>query len=187
MGIKAHKQNTFDDVAAVARWLQEEGYTNPEGTMLTGGSNGGLTTASTVLQYPQHFGSAVVTAPLLNLERFIAYNPNFEAWASDYGDPYDPQERVYVTQHSAMNRIERTAKNSDVSFWIKTGSMDDRVNPLHALEFAIRRILAHPQSRTLLFMDEFAHGTYGMENRMKKMVTGLLRDFYILGIKTLHS
>jgi prolyl oligopeptidase len=52
-GNLTHKQNVFDDFAAVLRHLIDRGYTSPGKLAIEGGSNGGLLMGATLVQNPE--------------------------------------------------------------------------------------------------------------------------------------
>ena len=82
----ARKQNTFDDMVAVAEWLVAEKYTQPAKLAVEGGSNGGLTVGALLTQRPDLFRAAICQVPLLDMVRYHKFLIA-RYWIAEYGDP----------------------------------------------------------------------------------------------------
>ena len=153
-----NKQNVFDDFAACAEKLVEDGYTKPERLAIKGGSNGGLLTAATSQQYPDHFGAVVSQVPVTDLFRFQTNNYG-AAWKSDYGDPEVKEDFEVSRLYSPLHNV---ASAEDVTYpptLITTGDHDDRVAPWHAFKWAATRQEQGHQANTYLRVEEDAgHG-----------------------------
>ena len=153
-----NKQNVFDDFAACAEKLVEDGYTKPERLAIKGGSNGGLLTAATSQQYPDHFGAVVSQVPVTDLFRFQTNNYG-AAWKSDYGDPEVKEDFEVSRLYSPLHNV---ASAEDVTYpptLITTGDHDDRVAPWHAFKWAATRQEQGHQANTYLLVEEDAgHG-----------------------------
>ena len=83
-GMRAWKQNVFDDFAACARWLVGEGWAEPAGLGIYGGSNGGLLVGAAMTQHPDQFAAVVCSAPLLDMVRYERFGLGI-TWNDEYG------------------------------------------------------------------------------------------------------
>ncbi|MBA3947774.1 MAG: S9 family peptidase [Herpetosiphonaceae bacterium] len=132
-GMKATKQNVFDDFIAVAEWLIREGYTSAAKLAIGGGSNGGLLVGACLTQRPELFGACIVAVGVLDMLRFHRFTIGW-AWVSDYGSPDDPEEFTALLAYSPYHNLR-----PDIAYpatLITTGDHDDRVFPAHSFKFA---------------------------------------------------
>jgi prolyl oligopeptidase len=137
-GRLANKQNTFDDLAATARELVAQGYTNPTKLAISGGSNGGLTTAVTSQQHPELFGAVISAVPVTDMLRF--HTADFgEAWKSDYGDPAKKEDFESSIKYSPLHNVESASRVAYPPTLILTADHDDRVAPWHAFKWGATR------------------------------------------------
>ena len=131
-GILDRKQNVFDDFAAAARWLVDQGWTRPERLAIQGRSNGGLLVAATLLQHPDLFGAALPGVGVLDMLRYHRFTIGC-AWASDYGTAEDPEQFETLLAYSPVHNAVPTAYPPTL---IVTADHDDRVVPAHSYKFA---------------------------------------------------
>jgi prolyl oligopeptidase len=69
-GMKANKQNVFDDFLAAAQWLIDHGYTTSNRLAIRGGSNGGLLVGAAMTQRPELFGAAIPAVGVMDMLRY---------------------------------------------------------------------------------------------------------------------
>ena len=131
-GMRANKQNVFDDFIAAAEWLVAERYTRPERLAIAGGSNGGLLTGACLTQRPDLFGAVFTAMPVLDLLRYHRWTIGW-AWTPEYGDPDDPADFAVLKAYSPLHRIEPGTRYP--ATLIATADHDDRVVPAHAYKF----------------------------------------------------
>lgn len=127
------KPHTFDDALACARWLDTNDWASPANIAITGGSNGGLTAAATMLRAPHAFGACVPEVGVLDLLRFNRFTIGW-AWTSDYGDPEDPGDFPLIHSMSPYHTALDTPGSYPATL-IVTADRDDRVVPAHSLKF----------------------------------------------------
>ena len=135
-GIKAHKQNSFDDFAAVAEALIETGVTRPQQLGIQGGSNGGLLVGAVMLQRPELFAAVVCQVPLLDMRRYHRLLAG-ASWMAEYGDPDQAAEWAWISHYSpyqVLQNLPAGRKLPRVLF--TTSTRDDRVHPGHARKMA---------------------------------------------------
>lgn len=156
-GRLANKQNTLDDLHAVAEHLVQTGWTCPARLAIGGRSNGGLTVAAAMIQRPELYGAVLPGVGVLDLLRFHRFTIGW-AWISDYGDPADPEHFAWLLRLSPLHTLRPGAAYPPT--FITTGDHDDRVVPGHSFKFAAA--LQHAQggpAPTLLRVDTRAgHG-----------------------------
>lgn len=159
-GMLGSKQNVFDDFAAAAEYLRDEGYTRPERLAIRGGSNGGLLTGTLVTQRPELFNAAIVAVPLLDMVRF----QNFlmaKYWVPEYGTAENEADFQWLIKYSPYQNVRKGTKYPSVL--VTAGENDSRVHPGHARKFAAALQAASASDRNqkpiLLWVDRDAgHG-----------------------------
>ena len=100
----ARKQNTFDDMVAVAEWLVAEKYTRPAKLAVEGGSNGGLTVGALLTQRPDLFRAAICQVPLLDMVRFHKFLIA-RYWIAEYGDPDRAADFRWILRYSPYQNV----------------------------------------------------------------------------------
>ena len=134
-GIKAKKQNAFDDFIAAAEWLVENKYTSREKLAIQGGSNGGLLVGACMTQRPELFGAVLPAVGVLDMLRFHKFTIGW-AWKSDYGSAENADDFRTLLAYSPLHRLKPGVRYP--ATLITTGDHDDRVVPAHSFKFAAR-------------------------------------------------
>jgi prolyl oligopeptidase len=136
-----HKQNVFDDFAAVGEHLVASGVTTHEQLALHGGSNGGLLVGATLTQHPSLAAVALPSVGVLDMLRFHLFTIG-AAWIPDYGSPDDPAMFEVLLRYSPLhNVVDGTSYPATL---VLTGDHDDRVVPAHSFKFTAA--LQHAQA-----------------------------------------
>ena len=146
-GTKHNKQNVFDDFAAAARWLIDNGWTQSERLAIGGRSNGGLLAGASIVQHPELFGAALVGVGVLDMLRFHKFTIGW-AWTSDYGSPEDPEDFKALLAYSPYHNVREGVRYP--STLIYTADHDDRVVPAHSFKFAAALQHAHAGDNPVL-------------------------------------
>jgi prolyl oligopeptidase len=128
-GMRACKQNVFDDFHAAAERLIADGWTTREQLAISGGSNGGLLVGAAITQRPDLYGAAVCSAPLLDMIRYERFGLG-ETWNDEYGTVADPEEFGWLLSYSPYHHVRDGVNYPPVLFTIFDS--DTRVDPLHA-------------------------------------------------------
>jgi prolyl oligopeptidase len=132
-GMRAHKQNVFDDFHAAADFLVSSGRTSRERLAIRGGSNGGLLMGAAITQRPDLAKAVVCEVPLLDMIRF----PQFliaRLWTHEYGDPDVAEEFPWLWAYSPYHHVQQGATYP--ATLITTAEGDTRVDPCHARKMA---------------------------------------------------
>jgi prolyl oligopeptidase len=132
-GMKANKQNVFEDFIAAAEYLIREGYTDRGHLAIGGRSNGGLLVGACLVQRPDLFGVCLPNVGVLDMLRFHKFTIGW-AWVSDYGSPEDPDEFANLLAYSPYHNIRDGVAYPPTM--VLTGDHDDRVFPGHSFKFA---------------------------------------------------
>jgi prolyl oligopeptidase len=134
-GMREHKQQTFDDFAAAARWLVERGVTSPERLALRGGSNGGLLVGATLTQHPELARAVHAAVPLADMVRYPELLIG-RLWVPEYGDPEVADELDWLLGYSPYHRVVDGTCYPAVL--LSSAEGDSRVHPAHARKLAAR-------------------------------------------------
>ena len=124
-----NKQNVFDDFIA-AEYLISEGYTDRE--QASGDGQRRPLSGRRTTRVPTQGSRGV---PLLDMVRYhkflIAY-----IWASEYGDPDDPEAFRWLYEYSPYHKVRENTEYPAVFFY--TAASDSRVDPMHARKMTAR-------------------------------------------------
>jgi prolyl oligopeptidase len=128
-GMREHKQNVFDDYAACADELVEQGWATPAQLGLYGGSNGGLLVGAALTQRPSACAAVVCSAPLLDMVRYERFGLG-RTWNDEYGSATHADELEWLLSYSPYHAVREGTAYPAVLFTVFEG--DTRVDPLHA-------------------------------------------------------
>jgi len=128
-GMRANKQNVFDDFIAAAEWLIQNRYTSVARLGIAGGSNGGLLVGAALTQRPDLFHAVVCTYPLLDMLRYDRFLVA-KWWVPEYGSASDPEQFKWLYAYSPYQHVNAGVKYP--ATLLVTGDSDTRVAPLHA-------------------------------------------------------
>ncbi len=154
-GSREHKQNGFDDFAAVAEDAIARGITSAPRLGIEGGSNGGLLVGAVMLQRPELFGAVVCQVPLLDMRRYHHLLAG-ASWMAEYGNPDRPDEWAWIAPYSPYQNVRADTRLPPVLF--TTSTRDDRVHPGHARKMAARM---EAQGHTVLYYENIEGGHGG--------------------------
>ncbi len=132
-GMKANKQNVFDDFIAAAEWLIANNYTSSSRLAIGGGSNGGLLVGACMCQRPELFAAALPAVGVMDMLRFHKFTIGW-AWCSEYGDPDKEEDFKILYAYSPLHNLKPGTKYP--ATMITTADRDDRVVPAHSFKFA---------------------------------------------------
>jgi len=134
--VKAGKQKSYDDFAAIAEDLIATGVTRPARLGMRGGSNGGLLVGAVMLQRPELFNAVVCQVPLLDMRRYHRLLAG-ASWMAEYGDPDRPEEWAFISKYSPYQNVPDAAAGVKLPrVLFTTSTRDDRVHPGHARKMA---------------------------------------------------
>jgi prolyl oligopeptidase len=156
-GMKAKKQNVFDDFIAAAEWLIANKYTSTPKLSIGGGSNGGLLVGAMLTQRPDLFGAALPAVGVMDMLRFHKFTIG-AAWTSEYGSPDNAEEFKALRAYSPLHNLKPGTKYP--STLITTADHDDRVWPGHSFKFAaaLQAAQAGPAPTLIRIETKAGHG-----------------------------
>jgi len=188
------KQNTFNDVYAIAEDLIGRGITTPRQLGVTGGSNGGVMAAVAAVQRPDLFRASSPEAPITDVLARVR-DPFTMAATLDYGDPADPAMARVLYGWSPYQNIKDGVAYP--AMLIDCGANDPRCPPWHGRKLAARMQQASriAQAGTgsgalpilLRVRADAGHGTVGKDDQTRQSAEVLAFFAEYLGLDPSHS
>lgn len=132
-GMRAKKQNVFDDFVAAGEWLIANKYTSTPKLAIFGGSNGGLLVGAVLNQRPDLFGAAMPAVGVMDMLRFHKFGFGTQ-WVGEYGSPDDAADFEVLRKYSPLHNIRKGGTYPPTL--VTTADHDDRVMPGHSLKYA---------------------------------------------------
>ncbi len=132
-GMRAKKQNVFDDFIAAGEWLIANKYTSTPKLAIFGGSNGGLLVGAVLNQRPELFGAAMPAVGVMDMLRFQNFGFGTQ-WVGEYGSSTNAEDFAVLRKYSPLHNIRKGGQYPPTL--ITTADHDDRVMPGHSLKYA---------------------------------------------------
>lgn len=123
------RQNSFDDLAAVARDAVARGIARRDSVAISGRSNGGVLVGAAINQNPGLYAATIVGSPLFDMQRYSKLLAG-ASWISEYGDPDKPADWAFMKLYSPYQNVRRDVRYPPMFLYLST--QDDRVHPGHA-------------------------------------------------------
>jgi prolyl oligopeptidase len=157
-GRMGNKQNSYDDLYAVAEDLIASGRTAPDRLAVTGASNGGLMAGVAVTQRPELWCAVVPRVPLLDLLGACREPYGRAAVGEELGDPEDPDDVARLAGFSPYQLVANGAAYPAV--YVDAGATDPRCSPWHGRKFAARLQEASSSGRPIFLRvwENVGHG-----------------------------
>ncbi|WP_240913753.1 prolyl oligopeptidase family serine peptidase [Sphingomonas sp. HDW15A] len=133
--LREKRQNSFDDLEAVARDLIAKGIARKDGIAISGRSNGGVLTGAAITQHPDLYRAAIIGSPLFDMKRYSHLSAG-ASWIDEYGDPDKPADWSFMSKYSPYQSIKPNVRYPATFFYLST--KDDRVHPGHARKGAAK-------------------------------------------------
>ncbi|UKK85319.1 prolyl oligopeptidase family serine peptidase [Sphingopyxis sp. BSN-002] len=133
--LRDKRQNSFDDLHAVAEDLVATGVSSKGKIAISGRSNGGVLVGAAMEQRPDLYGAVISGSPLKDMKRYNKLLAG-ASWVAEYGDPDNPDDWAFMSKYSPYQNIREGVKYPPIFLYLST--KDDRVHPGHARKFAAR-------------------------------------------------
>ena len=134
-GRLTHKQNVFDDFAAVLKQLVERGETSADRLAIMGGSNGGLLMGATFTQHPELMKAVVARVGTYDmLRKELSSNGEFNT--PEFGTVEDRDQFQALLAYSPYHHVRDGAAYPAILFM--TGANDPRVDPMQSRKMTAR-------------------------------------------------
>ncbi len=104
-GMKQHKQNTFDDFIACARYLVQHKLTSVALLAAEGRSAGAITIANAIVQHPEQFAAAIIDVGIFDPLRFEKGAASGATVAREFGSAANPAELPSLYAMSAYYHV----------------------------------------------------------------------------------
>lgn len=165
-GMRASKQNVFDDFLAAAEWLIRERYTEPDQLAIHGRSNGGLLVGAALTQRPDLFGAALPAVGVMDMLRYHQFTIGW-AWVGEYGSSDAADQFRTLFAYSPLHRLKPGTRYP--ATLVTTADHDDRVVPGHSFKFAAAMQHAQAGEAPVLIRIETRAG-HGMGTPTSKLI-----------------
>lgn len=133
--LREKRQNSFDDLHAVAEDLVKTGVSAKGKIAISGRSNGGVLVGAAMTQRPDLYGAVISGSPIKDMWRYDKMLAG-ASWVAEYGDPDVPEDWAFMSKYSPYHNIRKGVKYPPIFLYLST--KDDRVHPGHARKFAAR-------------------------------------------------
>ncbi|MBU7589599.1 MAG: S9 family peptidase [Sphingopyxis terrae] len=133
--LREKRQNSFDDLHAVAEDLVKTGISSKGRIAISGRSNGGVLVGAAMTQRPDLYGAVIAGSPLEDMKRYNKLLAG-ASWVAEYGNPDDPADWAFLSKYSPYQNVRKGVKYPPIFLYLST--KDDRVHPGHARKFAAK-------------------------------------------------
>jgi len=165
-GSGVHKQNTFDDFAAVLQWLIDNHYTRPERLGIIGGSNGGILMGAMITQHPRMQRAVVSMVGVYDMLR-NELTPNGQFNVPEYGSITDERQFRALLAYSPYQHVR-----PDVAYpavLLTAGANDPRVDPMNSRKLAAALQADSASGEPVLLRVDYSGG-HGLDTGLEERI-----------------
>lgn len=155
-----NRDKSVKDGVWAAKYVIDQGYTEPKKIAAWGGSYGGFMVMATITQAPQVFGAACNVVGVVNFETFLQQTKSYRRALreAEYGPLSDPE---FLRSISPIHKLDKI----DTPLMLAHGLNDPRVPIGEAMQIAVALKKRGLDVEELYFPDE-GHGFAKEENRL---------------------
>ncbi|MBI1853405.1 MAG: S9 family peptidase [Planctomycetes bacterium] len=165
-GCLTKKQNVFDDFAACAKLLLDDGFTSKGKLAIEGGSNGGLLMGAELTQHPDMWKAVVSHVGIYDMLR-VELTPNGSFNVTEYGTVRDPDLFRAMFAYSPYHHVvDGTAYPATL---FMTGANDPRVEPWHSRKM-VARLQAATSSKAPILLRTSANSGHGIGSSLGEQI-----------------
>lgn len=166
-GRMKNKQNSFNDVYAIAEDLIARGITSAAKLGVVGGSNGGVMAAATIVQRPDLFRASISQVPITDVLARVR-DPITMSATLDYGDPTDPEMAEVMAAWSPYQNIKDDTAYP--ALFLDAGKSDSRCPAWHVRKMAARIQPANTSANPILMMvrEGVGHGAADKDGQRRQ-------------------
>jgi prolyl oligopeptidase len=175
-GMLTHKQNVFDDFAAVLADVVAKKYTSADRIAAVGGSNGGLLMGSVLTQHPELVKAVISYVGIYDSLRY-ELTPNGATNTNEYGSVKDPEQYRALRAYSPVHNVTPKALPATL---LVAGDNDGRVAPYNSRKFAAALQAAQTGTAPILLKTSSTSGHGFGTGRSEQIEEEALVDAFIL-------
>ena len=153
--LREKRQNSFDDLHAVAEDLIANDLAAADGIGISGRSNGGVLVGAAANQRPDLYAAVISGSPLDDMKRYHKLLAG-ASWMAEYGNPEVPEDWAFMKEWSPYQNL-REVKGYPATFYYLS-TLDDRVHPGHARKMAAR----HEELGQTVYYHEYREGGHSV-------------------------
>jgi oligopeptidase B len=158
-GMLLKKKNSFTDFIACARYLIDQGYTNPDRLFARGSSGGGLLISGVITMAPELFKGVIIGVPFLDIITTIIEEDQ-ENNIRELGNPEEKKYYEYIFSYAPYENIEA---REYPNILITAGFYDTHVYYWPAAKFAAKLRAMKTDLNLLLLRTNMKGGHGGAE------------------------
>lgn len=183
----ADKQNTFNDVVAVAHHLIETNYTATGRIVVSGGSAGGLMVGAVINQSADLWAGAIADVPFVDVlntlvDESLPLTPG--EW-SQWGNPLDSREAFDVIRgYSPYDNVE---DRPYPPMMVTAGVSDPRVTYWEPAKWVAQHRHTRSDSNLLVFKTNMSTGHFGATGRYASLQDEALEQAFALKVVGLNA
>ncbi len=165
-GSGIHKQNAFDDFAAVLQWLVDNRYTRPDRLGILGGSNGGILMGAMITQHPQMQRAVVSMVGVYDMLR-NELTPNGQFNVPEYGSIHDETQFRALLAYSPYQHLRPDTAYPAVL--LTAGANDPRVDPMNSRKLAAALQADSTSGEPVLLRVDYSGG-HGLDTGLEERI-----------------
>ncbi len=176
-----HKEHSFGDFIACLEFLQAEGITRPEQTLISGGSAGGLLIGTVINRAPERICAAIAEVPFVDVLSTML-DPNLPLTLTEYeewGNPNQPEVYRRIKQYSPVDNV---APQAYPHLLVTAGLSDPRVPYWEAAKWVAKLRHEKTDQNLLLLKTNLEAGHGGASGRYEAMQETAFEQAFVLKV-----